>query len=147
MPTVCMNPYPTDADNGDGGIRRVVDAMIRYLPEFGWHVTNIPNGADLIANHGAMLLEMPGIPMVSHNHGLYWREYQWPGWGDRINGAVTDAMLRANAVTAPSKWVANAIRRGSLINPTVIYHGIDLDEWQPAESLGMCCGIRPGLTP
>jgi glycosyltransferase involved in cell wall biosynthesis len=136
MPTVCMNPYPTDADNGDGGIRRVVDAMIRYLPEFGWHVTNIPNGADLIANHGAMLLEMPGIPMVSHNHGLYWREYQWPGWGDRINGAVTDAMLRANAVTAPSKWVANAIRRGSLINPTVIYHGIDLDEWQPAESLG-----------
>jgi glycosyltransferase involved in cell wall biosynthesis len=136
MPTVCMNPYPTDADNGDGGVRRVVDALIRYLPEFGWSVTNNPQNADLIANHGAMLLEMPGVPMVSHCHGLYWREYQWPGWGDRINGAVTDAMLRANAVTAPSKWVANAIQRGSLINPTVIYHGIDLDEWQPAESRG-----------
>jgi glycosyltransferase involved in cell wall biosynthesis len=83
-----------------------------------------------------MLLEMPGVPMVSHNHGLYWREYNWPGWGDRINGAVTEAMIRANAVTAPSEWVAQAIRRGSLINPTVIYHGVDIDEWTPAESMG-----------
>lgn len=136
MPTVCMNPYPVDADNGDGGVRRVVEALIQYLPEFGWSVTNAPHSADLIANHGAMLLELPGVPMVNHNHGLYWREYDWPAWGDRINGAATDCMIRANAVTAPSDWVANALTRGMLIKPTRIYHGINPDEWEPIPSQG-----------
>jgi glycosyltransferase involved in cell wall biosynthesis len=131
-----MNPFPQGPDQGDGGVRRVADAMVRYLPEFGWQVTADPQGADLIANHGAFDVTVPGKPMVSHCHGLYWREYDWPSWGDRVNGQVISSMLKANAVTAPSEWVANAIRRGSLINPTVIYHGVDLEEWSPGESLG-----------
>jgi glycosyltransferase involved in cell wall biosynthesis len=136
MPTVCMNPYPTGPDQGDGGVRRVVEALIAGLPAHGWQVTSRVEGADLIANHGALCLEAPGVPMVSHCHGLYWREHRWPGWADRINGAVTHAMLRADAVTAPSEWVANAIRRGSLLDPEVVYHGVNAAEWEPAESLG-----------
>lgn len=135
MKTVCMNPFPTGPDQGDGGVRRVVDAMIKYLPEFGWTVTADPSAADLIANHGTFDLTVPGKPMVSHCHGLYWREYEWPTWADRANGAVISSMLKANAVTAPSNWVANAIRRGSLLNPVAIYHGIDLEEWSPGENL------------
>src|SRR5688572_14113826 len=103
--TVCMNPLPTGPDQGDGGVRRVVDALVRYLPEFGWSVTADPQGADLIANHGAFDVTVPGKPMVSHCHGLYWREYDWPSWGDRVNGQVISSMLKANAVTAPSEWV------------------------------------------
>ena len=43
-------------------------------------------------------------------------------------------MLRAQFHTAPSNWVANALRRGMMVYPEVVHHGIDADEWTPADN-------------
>ena len=36
-----------DPDKGDGGIRRVVDAMIKHLPNYGVMVVDRPEEADV----------------------------------------------------------------------------------------------------
>jgi glycosyltransferase involved in cell wall biosynthesis len=131
---VYINPTYTGADRADGGIRRVVEAQQKYLPLFGWEVTADPRDADLIANHGASLLEVAGTPMVNHNHGLMWAEYGFGEWGDKINASLIDVMIRAQAITAPSKWVAQAISRGMLASPEVVYHGVDCDEWAHSDA-------------
>ena len=126
---VFINPIYTSPDKADGGIRRVSEAQVKYLPLFGWDVTSSPDDADLIVNHGAGLVERPGVPMISSNHGLMWSAYDFGTWGDDINKHVIEAMARAQAVTAPSRWVAQAISRGMLISPEVVYHGVDADDW------------------
>jgi len=126
---VFIDPIYTTPDRADGGIRRCSDAMVKYLPAFGWNVTSSPDDADLIANHGAACTERPGVPMISINHGLMWSAYGFGEWGDKVNRAVVESMARANAVTAPSDWVANAISRGMLVRPTVVHHGVDSDDW------------------
>ena len=50
------------------------------------------------------------------------------------NEAVVDAMTKAQAVTAPSIWVAQAISRGLLVSPEVVYHGVDAEEWLPEKA-------------
>jgi len=126
---VYINPIYTSEDRADGGIRRVSDAQVKYLPALGWDVTNTPEDADLIANHGAGVVERAGVPMVNHNHGLMWSAYDFGTWGDDVNKHVIESMARANAVTAPSQWVAHAISRGMLITPEVVYHGVDAELW------------------
>src|SRR4030095_5395349 len=125
---VCQAPFYKGEDKADGGIRRVVEALAKYLPEHGWHVTDNPDEADLIACHGATLVERPGVPLFTHCRGLLWEDY-FLHYGDDVNRHVIDAMVRAQAVTAPSHWVAHALSRGMLVNPEVIYHGVDTDVW------------------
>jgi glycosyltransferase involved in cell wall biosynthesis len=126
---VFINPIYTKEDRADGGIRRVSEAQVKHLPAFGWDVTSTPDDADLIVNHGAGLVERTGVPMICSNHGLMWSSYEFGVWGDDINAHVIEAMARSQAVTAPSKWVAQAITRGMLINPEVVYHGVDAEDW------------------
>jgi glycosyltransferase involved in cell wall biosynthesis len=131
---VYINPTYQGLDRADGGIRRVADAQVKYLPEFGIRIANSPDEADLIINHGASLVERPGVPMVAACHGLMWSDYGFGEWGDKVNSAVIDVLIRAQAITAPSKWVAHAITRGMLAQPTVVYHGVDADAWAHSEA-------------
>lgn len=126
---VFIDPIYTTPDRADGGIRRVSDAMVKHLPDFGWNVTSSPDDADLIVNHGAALTERPGVPMIAACHGLMWSSYGFGDWGDKVNASVVETLVRANAITAPSHWVAHAIARGMLASPTVIHHGVDSDDW------------------
>lgn len=126
-----IHPNFTGPDKADGGIRRVVEAQIKYLPKFGIQVTPNIDEADVIMNHGASLMEKPGIPMISCNHGLYWHDYDWGSWAHVTNERVVESMARSDAITAPSYWVSNAISRGMLRKPHVVYHGVDCDEFQP----------------
>lgn len=102
---------------------------MRYLPDLGITPTDDVRDADLIACHGATLAEYAGTPMVAHCHGMMWSSYDFGDWGDGINKHVIDVLIRAQAITAPSQWVAHAISRGMLARPEVIYHGVDVDEW------------------
>lgn len=136
MIRVFINPVPNVSLPSIGGIDRVVEAQNKYLNNFNINVEHSPDNADLIANHATLLEERPGIPMVSHNHGLYWEDYDWPTWTEHANAQVIEVMRRAKAVTAPSHWVAGAITRGMLVSPTVIYHGVDTDEWLPDDNAG-----------
>ena len=124
-------------DRADGGIRRVVEAQLKYLPAYGFEMVDRIAVADIVATHGAEVPDIPvGMPWVVHNHGLYWDEYDWPGWGARVNAQVIEAMKRCDHVTAPSEWVAYAIKRGIWINPTVLHHGIDPGIWEAGDNHG-----------
>ena len=128
MTKVFINPVWTKKDAADGGIRRVCEGMVKHLPSFDVEIVVNPGDADVICNHGAALTNVPGVPSVSVNHGLYWDRYPWSNWAHETNRLVIESMSRAVAHTAPSEWVAMAISRGMLIDPEVVYHGIDASE-------------------
>lgn len=130
---VFIVPTYRGQDRADGGIRRVCEAQERYLPQLGIDVTDNVDVADLIACHGTSLVERPGVPLVAHNHGLMWHEYKFGAWGEDVNRAAIELLVRAQAITAPSHWVAHAITRGMLARPEVIYHGVDAHEWEHSE--------------
>ncbi len=93
--------------------------------------------ADLVASHAGNIAEVPpNVPWIAHTHGLYWREYDWPRWCHTLNRQVITAVRRADHVTAPSEWVANVFRRGMWIDPTVLYHGIEPDDWEQPDTVG-----------
>lgn len=130
MVNVFITPRFEGPDTGEGGIRRVVEAQRKYLPDYGVNIVTNVDDADVVAAHA---VEWPRTtkPVVSHNHGLYWAEYEWAQWALNANRAVIDSLHRADAVTAVSQWTAKAIERNTMISPTVVYHGIDAQEWTP----------------
>lgn len=138
MVKVFINPdyskVPPHADNG--GIRRVAEAQVKHLPKFDIEVVHDPKDADVICNHGSSLKEFPGKPIVNVNHGLYWSRQPWGDGYQEVNAEVVESMAHAVAHTAPSEWVANAIRRGSMWYPEVVYHGVDGAEFLPGKTNG-----------
>jgi len=134
MLNVCIHPTWKRTDRADGGIRRVSEAQWKYLPEFDIQPVFGTIGADLIATHGTARVNIHDKPIVNHNHGLYWDCHEWPSWAHEANKQVAEAMVQAVSHSAPSKWVANALTRGMLVYPEVIYHGVDAEEWIPGEN-------------
>lgn len=124
-------------DTGDGGVRRVIEAQTKYLPALGHEIVGTAEEADLIALHIAdlsgKLLQVQDKPIVVSNHGLYWQGFAWPNWALKANIDCIRALRCADAITAPSEWVAQSLRRNSLRRVTVIGHGIDLEEWPYSE--------------
>lgn len=125
---VLMLPHITQFGQGEGGVRRVVEAYNKYLPQFGIELVNPDTFSyDLTAVHAGVA---PGAD-VAHNHGLYWTEdlqlsdYEW-----QANTAVINSLREAKQITVPSEWVAESIRRDMRISPHVIPHGVEWDEWQ-----------------
>lgn len=125
---------PQDKDNG--GIRRVVEAQVKYLPKFGIEVVNRVEDADVICNHGEMLTEYENIPQVHVSHGLYWSRQPWNDGYLEVNERVVESMRHAVAHTVPSEWVGRAVRRGGFWYPKVIYHGVDYENFKPAQNKG-----------
>jgi hypothetical protein len=67
-------------------------------------------------------------------HGIYWTaDYNANDWEWHVNGRVIEACRKAKIITVPSEWVAETIRRDMRLNPFVIPHGIDWQEWQHNE--------------
>lgn len=134
---VYIEPSFRGPDEGEGGIRRIVEAQRAWLPRFGIEVVEEIEEADLVATHAGSIPEVPiDIPWIVHTHGLYWQGYDWPRWCHDLNKHVIEAMRRADHVTAPSEWVAQALRRGMWLRPTVLYHGIDPEGWEPSPDPG-----------
>lgn len=134
---VYILPTYSREDRADGGIRRIVEAQHKYLPKLGIELVEHLRDADLVNTHAADTPDVPvGKPWIVSCHGLYWAEYDWPNWGARVNAKVVEAMKRCDHVTAPSEWVAYALKRGMWLRPTVLYHGIDPELWEPGENRG-----------
>jgi glycosyltransferase involved in cell wall biosynthesis len=132
---------PKGKDEGDGGVRRVVEAQYEGLPAFGWEITNDPAEADLIAAHieipSTYRRNYPRTPMVLHNHGLYWSEYEWEEWCYKTNSLIMESIRAADAVTAVSDWTARTLRRNTNRRVDVIEHGVDMRMWErPREAEG-----------
>lgn len=122
-------------DKGEGGIRRIVEAQKRYLPEFGIDVVDTEEEANVIAVHASEWIDSPK-PTVLHCHGLYWSEYQWHSNLANVNRHIIRNMRMADAVTVPSEWVAASLRHGMWLEPEVIPHGVNLEDWIPQPSKG-----------
>ena len=134
---IYIEPRFRGPDEGEGGIRRIVEAQNHLLPGFGFEIVDDLTKADIVATHAGQRPDVPShIPWVVHTHGLYWSEYSWPKWCHGLNQDVIDAMRRADHVTAPSEWVAYALRRGMWIKPTVLYHGIYPEQWAEGDNQG-----------
>lgn len=120
-------------DEADGGIRRVVEAQRAYLPKHGVEIVDNTEEADIVAVHAGAWIETRK-PMVAHCHGLYWSEYEWENWALALNRDVIRVLHRADAITAPSEWVANAVRRAMWCDVAVLHHGIDTAKWMPLKT-------------
>lgn len=119
------------------GISQVVKNYFRYLPEFDVELVNKMEKADLVAIHAGSVEELPDMPIVAHNHGLYWTADTDMGiWTHSMNKAVIEAVRHANIVTVPSNWVAEVFKRDMHFNPVVIPHGVEWEVWQGGEDLG-----------
>lgn len=118
------------------GIARVVEAQYKYLPKHGIELVSNPKQAEVVVNHGAENFENGTAPIVNHNHGMFWSRQPWEFGYQEVNSALTERMARAKAHTAPSYWVADALRRGMYIYPEVVYHGVDADEFRVGDSEG-----------
>lgn len=131
---VYLNPSFDKEDKGEGGIRRVVEAQKKYLPDYGIEFVKDIDKADIVNCHGTSINDVDNL--VLSIHGLYWEGYEWPKWYRNANSLILTGMKRAKVVTAPSEWVANAVRRGMLVDPVVCYHGITIEDWTPQENRG-----------
>lgn len=122
-------PTPFDAREGSSGIFQVVLALEKYLPEFGYRLVNDEASADLLAFHAG---SGEGRTHVAHCHGLYPTALipNAPEWMFDVNRNVIDDLRAAYAVTVPSEWIADILRRDMHFNPNVIHWGVDLDLWR-----------------
>lgn len=127
-------------DEGDGGVRRVVEGQRAGLAAHGWQVVDRAEDADLIASHITVpetyLVRYPEKPLVAHCHGLYWAEYEWPNWAIKANVQVMQLIRDADVVTAPTEWVAQTVRRAASRDVRVVPHGVDVDRWKPSTKPG-----------
>lgn len=128
---VFISPTFNSPDKGEGGIRRVVEAQKRWLPGYGIEVVNDIEACDIAAFHAGEWWNPPKhVPVVAHTHGMYWKEYYWEHkWTVKANEDVVRSLKMADVTTAPSEWVAQSMRRNMWLDPVVLYHGIEPDEW------------------
>lgn len=131
-----MTPSPGTAPT-DNGIGRILKAMGQYLPAYGVSFTEDPQHADLVIFHAGTALGKRVD--VLHCHGLYWSDldhYHFSRSNNEANQRIIAAARRAKFITVPSDWVAEPFRRDMRIEPEVIGHGIDVEEWSAGRQHG-----------
>lgn len=152
---VYIEPNFRGEDKGDGGIRRVVEAQNRWLPDYDIEVVKDIRQAEVVNVHISMsthtaryLKQFTDVPLIVSNHGAYWAEHNWKEWtspygrnsgGDWCyvaNAECMDSIRKSDIITAPSEWVAQTIRRNSLRRVRAIGHGIDFEDWPMGTSAG-----------
>lgn len=134
---VFMTPTVEGMSKEESGIKRVVEAYTKYLPDFGIDIVSKDRGLagefDIAAAHIGTMKN----PDVLHLHGLYWTaDYYAEPWSWFVNADILAAAKTARVITVPSDWVAEVFRRDLRINPVVIPHGIDAAEWTPSSDPG-----------
>jgi len=129
---VMMIPHRDDYSKHESGIRRCIQAYFQYLPSYG--VELVPKAAssfDLLAAHAGTTGKQADI---CHSHGLYWSsDYQCTAPEYNANRNVIEALRHAREVTVPTEWVAETIRRDMRIDPHIVPHGIEVEEWNVQE--------------
>lgn len=124
MKVLMIPSFPTRP--GTDGISRVVEAYQRYLPEYGVEFVRDGQEYDIRAVHAGV-----EVAEVAHLHGVYWtNDYDAAEWEWESNRQIVNALRQAKQVTVPSAWVAETLQRDLRLNPTVVPHGIEWEQWQ-----------------
>lgn len=118
------------------GIGRVVHAQYKHLPLYGVELVDGNQQADVVTSH-TDIYQLPRLD-VCHIHGLYWTGDPESGtYGGSIhetNKRIINAIRKSLIVTTPSEWVSQCLMRDMRINPIVVPHGIDIEEWRPGRT-------------
>ncbi len=133
---VRMIPHLDDIGKAESGIMTVVRAYFKHLPKYGIElVGSKSDDFDVLAVHAGMSENMPSsVSLVAHLHGLYWTaDYTADTWEWNANKNVIESCRKASRITVPSNWVAETIRRDLRVDPVIVPHGIDWEEWQHKE--------------
>lgn len=133
-----MLPSPSQARTDDSNsINQIVLRLEKHLPAFGYTLTENQRESDLIAGHAGQTKRDIQVD-VAHTHGLYPTAYSHliEPWHPQANQSVVNNIMAARAVTCPSEWVADLLRRDLHIQPAVIPWAIDFDEWEPGQNQG-----------
>lgn len=135
---VLLLPIYKGADKADGGIRRVVEAQVKYLPGMGINLVDSISKADLVATHALEQIEVPvNLPWVMHCHGVYYQEFNWQAQFYHVsNQRLAKLLTQADYITAPSEWIAQTLRRIMLNNPKILMHGVNAEEWEGGLNAG-----------
>lgn len=125
---VKMYPRSEDFNKHESGIRRVIEAYEKYVPNYGIEfVHKDSKNFDLIVGHAGAY----ATPDVLMCHGLYWTaDYAPSSFEWSTNSEVITAARHAFKIAVPSSWVAEPFRRDMRASPVVIPHGIDWENWQ-----------------
>jgi len=128
MNKVLMYPKLSSFDNTENGIKRVVEAYHKYLPNHGWDVVEDDSkGYDVSASHAGLYINTD----VMFCHGIYWTaDYLAQKWEWAVNKNLVKAIRHAKTVTVPSAWVQEVFQRDMRFSPTIVPHGIDVEEWK-----------------
>lgn len=130
MLKVFMMPTPSEAAQDDSNsINAITLALQKHLPAYGVEITENRDEADLVAAHAGQT-DGQTVCDVAHVHGLM-PTYDFPesDVDFAINAHVIRNIRQAKAVTVPSQWVADILRRDMHLAPDVIGWAIDPDAW------------------
>lgn len=137
MTKVTIWPRPTEQP-ANHGIGRVVHAQYKYLPRYGVTIVDSESDAEVVAAH----THQHHFTRVDalHLHGLYWLGDKGSGdytkWHSDANHKIVASARRARVLTVPSEWVGMPFKRDMRLSPTVIGHGIEIEEWTPGDNGG-----------
>lgn len=130
---VMLVPHADNLTSGESGIHTLCRKWVRHGASAGIEFVNSnATSFDVLAVHAGMSKEYgSNIPLCSHLHGIYWTgDYQAHYWEWKANRDVIDSIRHATTVTVPSAWVAFSLQRDMHLNPVVLPHGIDWQEWR-----------------
>ena len=114
----------------DNGVGQVIANHLRYFPQVDIEIVNEKQSYDLSASHLGYNVNAD----VHHNHGL-WLGGIGPDRADQ-NAMIIESVRRARQIIVPSNYVAAYFKRDMRIEPNVIGHGVNWEEWQNADNRG-----------
>lgn len=133
-----------DAIGQPNGISRVIEKYYQHGAANG--IEFVDQQADLIMSHAGATGADCDVAML---HGLYFTgDYQGSQSDYHVNARLVQSVRSAKVITVPSPWVAEIIQRDMRIDPVVVPHGIDWQDWQhtyPVENYVLYNKNRDGM--
>lgn len=127
---IYMMPTPEQAKRDDSNsINQIVLKLAKYLPHYGYELTEHRDEAALVAAHAGQSDGKTPCD-VAHVHGLMPTDRFPENKADfAINAHVLKNVREARQVTVPSEWVADIFRRDMHLSPHVTGWAIEPSEW------------------
>ncbi len=128
-----MTPDIDVANGSVGGISTVIKKYYEHMPRQGITFVGAADHYDAqIVHAGVNNFDSPRGCNIAALHGLYWTG-EHPAMSRShysANGRIVRNITEASVVTVPSEWVAQMVRREFRINPYIVPHGVDMEDWQ-----------------